>query len=513
MLAACHLHCVAPVCLVRFLLLAHSVHARMGKRRSEDDGLDTGFRERSRPAEDQAGDRLPRDLRYGAANDQTHLLEGGDVRHGTSEPQGPAEPTDVGTTGVVGLGQPQQQRLIAGPQPYEQPRTLPRRSPSGYAWQVEVAAGKLVMAASKLMCKELGAGARCQLRKAAANQITALRYISEAVGVKSFERATTELRADLDTPALAEALKTTERKLQFAEQRVATLEASGSREQIHDAFDVMKLERVQEVMFVERPEETRRARRKRKKHTCYSNTDGEGHHCLQNYRSGCGKRCCGRLHGDNDISVGRNDHVTKRECLNSCETCEEDAARRCWIFGRQTQSLPTHPNHCLFGTSTCKSCFGRTRTRWTLCERDHQIWARAHDEGHACLGGLQMDTGKTSIEDATSERCEWLHLQNTDRWTGTVWCPYVARPTERGESKNVTKRCEVHGRQQTHPGTATVETRPLLYTMQPPEIVDMLLEWSRKAGVPWPVVLKAPDPRQRTKNGDFWFVAAEGSLP
>ena len=37
------------------------------------------------------------------------------------------------------------------------------------------------------MCKELGAGARCRLRKAAANQFTALRYISEAVGVKSFE--------------------------------------------------------------------------------------------------------------------------------------------------------------------------------------------------------------------------------------------------------------------------------------------------------------------------------------
>ena len=54
---------------------------------------------------------------------------------------------------------------------------------------------------------------------------------------------------------------------------------------------------------------------------------------------------------------------------------------------------------------------------------------------------------------------------------------------------------------------------PLLYTMQPPEIVDMFLEWSRKAGVPWPVVPKAPDPRQRTKNGHFWFVAAEGRPP
>ena len=75
------------------------------------------------------------------------------------------------------------------------------------------------------------AGARCRLHKAAANQITAVRNILEAVGVKSFGRATTELRADLDTPALAEALKTTERKLQMAEQRVATLEASLTRQQ------------------------------------------------------------------------------------------------------------------------------------------------------------------------------------------------------------------------------------------------------------------------------------------
>ena len=71
----------------------------------------------------------------------------------------------------------------------------------------------------------------CRLRKAAANQITALRYISEVVGVKIFEKATTELRADLNTPALAEALKTAERKLQIAEQRVATLEGSLTRQQ------------------------------------------------------------------------------------------------------------------------------------------------------------------------------------------------------------------------------------------------------------------------------------------
>ena len=45
----------------------------------QSDSLDAGFSERSRPAEDQAGDRLPQDLCCGAANDQTHLLEGGDV--------------------------------------------------------------------------------------------------------------------------------------------------------------------------------------------------------------------------------------------------------------------------------------------------------------------------------------------------------------------------------------------------------------------------------------------------
>ena len=119
----------------------------MVQRRADDDGLVTGFRERSRPAEDKAGDCLLRDLRDGAAHDQTHLLPGGDVRHGTPEPLGPAEPANTGTAGMTaGLGQPQQQRLIADPLPYEQPRALPRRPPSGYAWQVEVAAGKLVMA-------------------------------------------------------------------------------------------------------------------------------------------------------------------------------------------------------------------------------------------------------------------------------------------------------------------------------------------------------------------------------
>ena len=79
----------------------------MVKRRSEDDGLFTRYRERSRPAEDQAGDSLLRDLRDGAANDQPRLLTHDKIEHVTSEPPDPAEPADTGTAGMAaGLGQP-----------------------------------------------------------------------------------------------------------------------------------------------------------------------------------------------------------------------------------------------------------------------------------------------------------------------------------------------------------------------------------------------------------------------
>ena len=69
-----------------------------------------------------------------------------------------------------------------------------------------------------------------------------------------------------------------------------------------------------------------------------------------------------------------------------------------------------------------------------------------------------------------------------------VPCPCVVRPTERVESENR----HIQEMQQWRLG-------PLLFTMQPPEIVEMLLEWSRKYGVPRLVVPKAPDPRQRSK--------------
>ena len=41
----------------------------------------------------------------------------------------------------------------------------------------------------------------------------------------------------------------------------------------------------------------------------------------------------------------------------------------------------------------------------------------------------------------------------------------------------------------------------------------MFLEWSQKAGVPWLVALKAPDPRKRSTIGHSWFGAAEGRPP
>ena len=91
----------------------------------------------------------------------------------------------------------------------------------------------------------------------------------------------------------------------------------------------------------ERPKETRRTRREERGRstpvTAIQMVKREN--CLQSHRSGCGKCCCGRFHGGKSISVGtscgetcvdkcveetqrcldRNDHVTKRECLDPCK--------------------------------------------------------------------------------------------------------------------------------------------------------------------------------------------------
>ena len=57
---------------------------------------------------------------------------------------------------------------------------------------------------------------------------------------------------------------------------------------------------------------------------------------------------------------------------------------------------------------------------------------------------------------------------------------------------------EVRARMLPHDVRYTHENRHIRelqqYTLQPPEIVEMLLECVRKAGVPWLVVRKAPDP-------------------
>ena len=90
---------------------------------------------------------------------------------------------------------------------------------------------------------------------------------------------------------------------------------------------------------------------------------------------------------------------------------------------------------------------------------------------------------------------------------------FIYRLRTRGESENATKRCEVHERKQTHPGTTTVET----WTLAPHNAAARncrnafgmeSLSWNPRIVVP-----KAPDPRQRNKNGHFWFVAAEGPSP
>ena len=207
------------------------------------------------------------------------------------------------------------------------------------------------------------------------------------------------------------------------------------------------------------PEETGRGT------LCPSSKDWGRDCCLQSHRSRCGKRCRRRFHVDNNVSVGsscgqtwfdndkwtegtlrclwRNDYVTERECLDPCEL-RENTKHRCRILGRQSRCSSTHSNHCLSETNTCQGCVGMKRTRWTPCESDHQRWARAQNERHACVGRLQVYVGETPVGHATRERCEWLHLQSTRRRTDTIWCPCVARPTERDESENATQRCEIH---------------------------------------------------------------------
>ena len=181
----------------------------------------------------------------------------------------------------------------------------------------------------------------------------------------------------------------------------------------------------------------------------------------------------------------------------------DSAKHRCWFTGRQTQCRPTHSNHCSRETTTCQGCTGRKRTIWTLSEVPSEM-NKSPRRRHACVGRLQVDVRETSRRDATRERCEWLHVQSTDRSTSTVWCPCVARPTERGESENVTK--------QTYPGTATMVTWTLAIHNAASRNCRDAFAMKSESWSPRVVVPKAADPRQRSKNGRFLYVAAEGRL-
>ena len=180
------------------------------------------------PPRTRLGGRLPRDLCASAAHDQTHLLPGGDVRHGSPETLGPAEPTDAGTARMADRAR------AAAAATAEHCSTLcgqlggtQCRSTSGDAWQVEVAPSKVVTAANRLTGKKPGAGARWRWRNAAPHQMTALCYVPDAVGAKNVETAA----ADTDARALVEALQTTKRTWHLSEQRVSTPEACLTRQQ------------------------------------------------------------------------------------------------------------------------------------------------------------------------------------------------------------------------------------------------------------------------------------------
>ena len=68
----------------------------------------------------------------------------------------------------------------------------------------------------------------------------------------------------------------------------------GSREQIHEAFDVIKLERMQDVTCVVRDPKKPDKPEEREEET----------HLSQRYRWRSHRSGCGRFHGENDISFG-----------------------------------------------------------------------------------------------------------------------------------------------------------------------------------------------------------------
>ena len=179
----------------------------------------------------------------------------------------------------------------------------------------------------------------------------------------------------------------------------------GSRERMHEAFDVIKLARLQEVTLVVGDQKKPDEPEERGRSTLVTAIQtGKGTMVC--------KHCRRRFHGDNNISVGsscghecvdkcaetsrglgRNDHVTERDCLDPCEIWEEVPNTDVGAWGNKRNALETN---------TCQGSVDRKRTRWTSCERGHQRWTRAQDEGHACVGRLQVDIGETPVRKCTS---------------------------------------------------------------------------------------------------------------
>ena len=233
-----------------------------------------------------------------------------------------------------------------------------------------------------------------------------------------------------------------------------------SREQIHEAFDVIKLERMQEVMFVVRDPKKPDEPKERKTAQL-----------SQQYRWGNGTIVCKvtkadlanvaaddsmekttsllgaaaeKMLGQNALKkplrgLGRNDRVTKRECLDPFETWETcknmdvgswDDKRNALPFIQTIVRLrPAHAKAVLEGRGQ-GGLFAREtiRCRKEPKTKDMPVWADS-----------KMDVGESSSFDATRERCESLHLQSTAQEAQIQFgVPCVASPTERGESENAT---------------------------------------------------------------------------
>ena len=81
-----------------------------------------------------------------------------------------------------------------------------------------------------------------------------------------------------------------------------------------------------------------------------------------------------------------------------------------------------------------------------------------------------------------------------------------------GVRENVTKRCEMHEREQTCPGTATVETWTFAIHNAASRHRRNAFGMESESWRPMVVIPKAPVPRQRSRNGHFWVLLLQRDL-